>query len=287
MEAPLLEAADTILMLGVDAVELIPNPWPYTARVIALNEWVEDSPYFPTAVSCTGPLPELLAALPSLLPDEWEPGRGADLRATIAAALTTVPDAIAHGAPALAPADVARAVRRAAPAGSIATVDAGAHMLVAMPLWDVEEPGEILISSGLATMGFAVPAAIAAALARPGRRIYCFVGDGGLGMVLAELETVSRLQLPITVVVFNDSTLSLIKIKQRVSGHGGNEAVGYAQTDFVAIARGFGLDAVAATSTDELVDALGTGGPDDAPLLVDVQVDPRSYPHIMKISRNA
>ena len=50
-----------------------------------------------------------------------------------------------------------------APVGTIATVDAGAHMLVAMPLWSVEEPCHLLISSGLATMGFALPAAIAAA----------------------------------------------------------------------------------------------------------------------------
>ena len=100
---------------------------------------------------------------------------------------------------------------RARPAGTIATVDAGAHMLVAMPLWQVDEPGEALISSGLATMGFALPAAIAAALARPDRRVVCFVGDGGLGMTLAELETLARLELAVVVVVFNDSALSLIQ----------------------------------------------------------------------------
>ena len=87
------------------------------------------------------------------------------------------------------------AVRARTPPGTIATVDAGAHMLVAMPLWEVGEPHEALISSGLATMGFALPAAIAAAIARPGRRVACLVGDGGLAMTLAELETLARLDL--------------------------------------------------------------------------------------------
>jgi acetolactate synthase I/II/III large subunit len=61
--------------------------------------------------------------------------------------------------------------------------------------------------------GFSLPAAVGAALARPGSPVVCFVGDGGLGMTLAELETVVRLDLDITVVVFNDGALSLIEIK--------------------------------------------------------------------------
>ena len=113
-------------------------------------------------------------------------------------------------------------------------------MLVTMPLWEVEEPDETLISSGLATMGFALPAAIAASVARPGRRVVCFTGDGGLGMALAELETVSRLGAPIVVVVFNDSALSLIEIKQRPGGHGGENAVRYRPTDFAALAQSSG-----------------------------------------------
>ena len=67
----------------------------------------------------------------------------------------------------LAPQQVVRTVRDGTPAETIATVDAGAHMLVAMPLWEVPEPRRLLISSGLATMGYALPAAIAAALCRP------------------------------------------------------------------------------------------------------------------------
>ena len=111
--------------------------------------------------------------------------------------------------------------RAHAPAETIATVDSGAHMLAAMPLWEVDEPQRLLISSGLATMGYALPAAIGAALCAPGAPVIAFTGDGGLGMTLMEIETAVRLRLRVVVVVFNDAALSLIKIKQRPAGQGG------------------------------------------------------------------
>jgi acetolactate synthase-1/2/3 large subunit len=284
MESPILEAADVILMLGVDTAELIPNPWPYPAPVVSIAEWPEDTPYFKADVEVTGQLADLLAALPAPLPGAWPADSGLNHRASAAAALRAT--SAGGGAKGLGPATVVTCVRSIAAPGSIATVDAGAHMLAAMPLWDVEETGEILISSGLATMGFALPAAIAAALARPDRRVYCLVGDGGLGMVLAELETLERLNLPVTVVVFNDSALSLIKIKQRPSGHGGNGAVAYRQTDFAAIARGFGITAITAADEPQLCRALKAANSQSGPVLIDVDVDPAPYPHIMRLCRN-
>ena len=137
-------------------------------------------------------------------------------------------------------------VRAHTPAGTIATVDAGAHMLAVMPLWEVDEPRQLLISSGLATMGFALPAAIAAALCVPGRPVVAFTGDGGLGMTLAEIETAVRLRLRIVVIVFNDAALSLIKIKQRPAGQGGAEAVDYAPVSFAGVATAMGAAAAAA-----------------------------------------
>jgi acetolactate synthase-1/2/3 large subunit len=96
--------------------------------------------------------------------------------------------------PGLAPHRVAQLARELTAAGSIATVDAGAHMFQTTAYWHSLEPGELLISNGLATMGFALPAAVAAQLVHPDRRVICFTGDGGLMMVASELETVARLR---------------------------------------------------------------------------------------------
>ena len=189
-----------------------------------------------------------------------------------------------HG---LSPHEVVDATRTRAPAGTIATVDSGAHMLVAMPLWEVEEPGEALISSGLATMGFALPAAIAAALARPDRRVVCFVGDGGLGMALAELETVSRLQLAIVVIVFNDSALSLIRIKQAPQGHGGDAAVHYRDTRFAEVAQAVGIPSRRVRDGSELREALAAAFESPGPWLIDAVVDPSGYPAVLEATRGA
>ena len=96
-------------------------------------------------------------------------------------------------------------------------------------------------------------------------------------------ETVARLGLDITVVVFNDRTLSLIKVKQKADGHGGLGAVQYAPTDFAAVARGMGVAGVRTESLDALRAALATSGP----LLVDVPVDPDSYRHVLEVTRFA
>ena len=162
----------------------------------------------PIAVEVLGPLPVMLDRVVGASVSGWPAGSGAAALAHARAALA------ATSTGNFGPLELATAVAAAAPAQAIATVDAGAHFLAVMPFWPAA-PLRVLISNGLATMGFAVPAAIGAALARPGLPVVCMVGDGGLAMTLAELETMARLQLPVTVVVFDDAALSLIEVKQK------------------------------------------------------------------------
>ena len=98
---------------------------------------------------------------------DWAPGAGRAARRDAARRLA----ATAAAAPGrLAPQQVVATARACTPPETIAAVDAGAHMLVAMPLWEVPGPRLLLTSSGLATMGYALPAAIAAALCLPQHR---------------------------------------------------------------------------------------------------------------------
>jgi acetolactate synthase I/II/III large subunit len=278
-DAAVLHEADLILTVGLDSIELIPNPWHYQAPVVALTDAPDSYRYLDADVMVVGPLAKLLEQLPQLN-DSWPADFAAERREVVDRALLNGPAL----RPGIAPWDVVRIVRAAAAANSVATVDAGAHMLVAMPLWKTEEPGQVLISSGLATMGYSLPAAVGAALATPDARVYCFVGDGGLNMSLGELETVARLRLPITVVVFNDNTLSLIKAKQKPHGHGGSAAVRYSRTDFAAVAAGMGMPSAAVSVEADLEAALAI---DDAgPRLLDVRVHPDTYRHVIDVVRN-
>jgi acetolactate synthase I/II/III large subunit len=280
IERPLLEQADLVLCLGLDAVEPIPAPWPTPAPVLSLHPTPVHDDYVPITVELTGPLDDLLAGLGPSVRSEWPAGHGAAIRRAGLDALAGVPASGQSGA--LSPLDVVATAAEEAPRNATATVDAGAHFLAVMPFWPTAEPASLLISNGLATMGFAVPAAIGAALARPGRPVVCFVGDGGLAMTMAELETIARLDLPITVVVFNDAALSLIEIKQTVQ-QGGDDAVRFRSTDFAAMARASGLPGAAVDDRHGLRAALAGGW--GSPRLIDVAVDPSSYRHLVTVTR--
>lgn len=278
-EAPLLHAADLIVAIGLDSVELIPSGWPYAAPVISVAAWADASPYLVPEVALVGDLEKLIGMLGEHWPAvAWSRSAGNDHRDAELARLLAAGPAPVRG---VSPQDVVQRARNAASPGTIATVDAGAHMLPAMSLWGAESVDETVISSGLATMGFALPAAIAAALARPGRRVVCFTGDGGLGMCIGELETLRRLGLPVTVIVFNDSRLSLIAIKAKPEGNGGENAVGYRNTDFASVAAGYGLRGARSDTVSELDAALADALNCDGPALIDVCVDPAGYPDIL------
>ena len=224
-------------------------------------------------------LAEVLADGPG---HDWPPDAGRAAKTDAAARLA----AAAIASPGLlAPQQVVAAVRACTPPETIATVDAGAHMLVAMPLWEVPEPRRLLVSSGLATMGYALPAAIAAALCAPRVPVVAFTGDGGLGMTLAEIETAVRLSLRVIVIVFNDAALSLIKLKQKPAGQGGDEAVSYHPVSFAAAATAMGAAAAAVTTEQGLATALAAALRRPGPTVIDASVDPAGYLAVMELSR--
>jgi acetolactate synthase I/II/III large subunit len=279
IEAPVLDSADLIVAVGLDPVELIAAPWRYEPPVLSLTEWPLVDRYFIPELELIGELPALMEFVAATLPAGAPRRPGRAFRLDAEAAL----DPPSAG---LGPQQVVRVARELAPPGTIATVDSGAHMLVTMPLWEVDEPQEALISSGLATMGYALPAAVAASLARPERQVVCFTGDGGLGMAVAELETIRRLTLPIVVVVFNDSALSLIEVKQAPHCQGGSSAVRYECTDFAAVARGFGVPGRRAADVPALESALAEGFAHRTPMLVDVTIDAGPYAAIFSAVRD-
>ena len=283
VEGEALESADVIVAIGLDTVELIPAAWPYRAPLVALSSWPDVSSYLPIVHQLVRDLPQLVGDLHGHLGGDWAPRSGSQFLQRALDRLLREPESISG----VSPQALVSRVRAHAPAGTIATVDAGAHMLAVLPLWETRDKDEIIVSSGLATMGFALPAAIAAAVAAPDRRIVCFVGDGGLGMTLAELETLVRLQLPVTVVVFNDSRLSLISVKQTSPRHGGNTAVAYREVDFSRVAAGFGMPAQVALSNEQLDSAVVASLASTGPHLLDARVDPGCYPLVLDAIRGA
>ena len=285
MEWPLLSAADLIVGLGVDEAEMIPARWDYAARTILVSEpgAAPASGWFTGASVLSMPIAEAAGVLAAGPGHDWRADAGRTARAD---AVRRLAAAAVAGPGLLAPQQVVATARACAPPETIATVDAGAHMFQTTAYWQTLEPGELLISNGLATMGFALPAAIAAQLVHPDRRVVCFTGDGGLMMVAAELETVTRLRLPVLIVVFNDEALSLIEVKQEQKGFAG-VSMRYAGPDLLALARAFGLRAYRATDEPTLERALIAAQTAPGPALIDARIDPSGYRALLEIVRGA
>jgi acetolactate synthase-1/2/3 large subunit len=173
------------------------------------------------------------------------------------------------------PVDIVLETRRGAPDDTVAFVDAGNPGVWAY-LWEIRSIRSFHKPVGFGNMGFALPAAIASAVSEPERPAVVLIGDGSLGMSLAELETLARVGGRVVVVVMNDSGYGNIRQEQTVF-HGANRHVGvdFLEVDFAQVARGLGLRAERIDRVEGLADhvaaKLADGG---GPALIDVVMDP-------------
>lgn len=173
----------------------------------------------------------------------------------------------------LSPADIVRRLRDAAPDSTLLIPDAG-NPGVWSYLWEIREKGTYIKPVGFGNMGFAVPAAVAAATADPTRPVLVLVGDGSLGMSLGELETLARTPGPVCVVVLNDAGYGNIRQEQIVHFDGRTIGVDFALSDYGMVARGLGLQGERVTNLQELADKVHGALTGNSTVLLDVPIDP-------------
>jgi acetolactate synthase-1/2/3 large subunit len=164
------------------------------------------------------------------------------------------------------------------------TVDAGAHMFPATMLWPCREANQMLISNGLSTMGFALPAAIGAALADRERGVVALTGDGGLLMCAAELLTAVREKLRIITIVFSDDSLSLIEVKQQRRRYQPS-GVALGNVGWPKLAEGFGMAAFTAAHESELEAAIAQAVNESGPSLIEARIDRTNYGRTLEAIR--
>ncbi len=122
-------------------------------------------------------------------------------------------------------------------------------------------------------LGYAIPASIGAAFARPGERIVCMTGDGSFGMSGTELETISRLKLPITVIHFNNGAYGWIKMLQKLYYDNRFHNVDFQSIDYAGAAQALGVPSIRVEHSDQLEDAIGQGLNADGPVFIDVPTE--------------
>lgn len=270
----LLDEADCILAVGFDVVELI-KTWDQPAPLIWIAPWANQDPTLDAEVELVGPMRltlEQLAVSSFVKSAAWGAARVAVHRQVLDR--QTLPGPVPGR---LLPQAVLRAVRSNVPHDTVLTTDVGSHKILSSLTWPVYAPNSFLVSNGLSSMGFALPAAMAASLARPGRPVVCLTGDAGLAMVVGELGLLTRLQTPVIIVVFNDGALDLIRSQQVRRGKHvyGTEFV---NPDFMQIAAAYQLNAYRVSSQEECAEAVKAAVAAARPTLIEAMIDPASYP---------
>jgi acetolactate synthase-1/2/3 large subunit len=278
IEREILDQSDLILAIGLDPVELLPRPWTMAQPIVGIARWTMPETHIPFNVQWISDVPAALAECETWLGrSEWDL---AEIGRTVRDQRQRV-DIKATGMTA------SRVVEVAASALALTArvaVDAGAHMFPATMLWPVSEPNGMLISNGLSTMGFALPAAIGAALVDRSRPVVALTGDGGLLMCAGELLTAAREKARVIVIVFNDASLSLIEIKQRARRLP-PAGISLGEVKWTTLAEGFGIPAFVASTDEELARAIERALACDGPSLIDARIDRSTYGDVLKVIR--
>jgi acetolactate synthase-1/2/3 large subunit len=156
----------------------------------------------------------------------------------------------------------------------VVTLDVGAHRITAAHVWHAKKPDRLLQSNGFASMGYGIPAALAAAA--HGYPAVAITGDMGLQMVLGELVTAAENDWPLVVVVIDDAALSLIALKQERMSHPDRD-VRFANPRWDALARSVGGRAVVADTASAVHEAVRDGLTRDGITLVAARIDDTPY----------
>jgi thiamine pyrophosphate-dependent acetolactate synthase large subunit-like protein len=185
----------------------------------------------------------------------------------------------------IAPSHFVDALRVAAPDDTTLVVDAG-NPGVWTHAWEVREQGEYLKPVGFGNMGFALGAAIGAKVVRPAAPVIAVIGDGSMAMTVGDLETLVREQLPVCVVVMNDSGYGNIRQEQLMKFGDRTIGVDFGDVNFATVASGFGVDGRRVTSAAELTEAVRDVLASGRPGLVDAVIDPKvsvwTYPPFLE-----
>lgn len=268
-----LTSADLLIGFGFDPVEL-DKTWHAELPI----HWVLEAP------NACGVVPrgnllavnhdQVLAELSRLSPPRHWPDPFAIFRARRRELYQSGIDASTPGT--IYPTEIVRALAEVFPPETIVTTDVGSHKYLFGQFWPSREPCTFFMSNGLSGMGYGLPAAIGAKLARPDVPVLAVSGDGGFSMYSQELETAKRLGAEIIVVVLADNSYSLIRHSQANRGLP-NYGVDFAPIDSVQIAHACGMDAVAIRNADQLATEVGRAVSQHRSLLVEIPVNPDDW----------
>jgi acetolactate synthase-1/2/3 large subunit len=266
------DEADLVIAIGYDLVEHAPRHWnPTNDKTIVCIDSLpaEIDEHFIPEIELVGDISRNLERLTRKSERARKPGGSSRLRDAVLERFRRAKD---DPESPLQPPRVLYELRRALGRKDILVSDVGLHKLWIGRMYPAYEPDTVLISNGLAAMGFALPAAIAAKLVHPDRSVVAVSGDGGFMMNAQEIETAVRLGTAVVNVVWEDGGFGSITWKQerRFGRHFGTE---FGNPDFVRFAESFGIPAWRCETASDFAKRLDEALATDGPSLIAVPID--------------
>jgi len=266
------DRADVIIAVGYELQEFNPvriNP-SGTTKIIHVHRFpAEVDAHYDVSVGLTADISHSLDALAAAVWRRVPAAGGERIRELLSDELASgQQDARFPMHPARIVADTRAALGRE----DIVLVDTGALKMWMARLYPTYAPNTCLISNGLSTMGWTVPGAVGAKIARPDAKVLVATGDGSFLMNSQEIETALRLRLPVVILVWVDDAYGLISWKMDMEiGH--NVDTRFGNPDFVAYAESFGAKGYRITAADELLPCLRSALADDTVSVIACPVD--------------
>jgi len=220
----------------------------------------------PVAVGLVGDVREVLCSLlPAIAPrncDSW--------RREIASFVRPRDESFRAG---LSPQAILDAIGEASDGGCTIVSDVGQHQMWVAKLFRYQRPNSHITSGGLGTMGFAVPAAMGVALARPGEPVWAISGDGGFQMNMQEIATMVQERIPVKMVVFNNGYLGMVRQWQQFFHGKRYSATPIWSPNYVKLAEAYGIAGHRVESIDQLEGTVADAAAEPGPVLVEFMIE--------------
>jgi acetolactate synthase-1/2/3 large subunit len=220
----------------------------------------------PVALGVVGDVREVLCSLlPAVAPrkcDAW--------RAEIAGFVRPREENFRAG---LSPEAILTAIDDATAGRCSIVSDVGQHQMWVAKLYRYQRPNSHITSGGLGTMGFAVPAAMGVALARPGEPVWAISGDGGFQMNMQEIATMVQEGIPVKMAVFNNGYLGMVRQWQQFFHGRRYSATPIWSPDYVRLAQAYGIAGWKVEAVDQLEGAVRAAAAEPGPSLVEFMIE--------------
>lgn len=265
------DKADVIICIGYDLVEYHPHLWhPGRDRCIVhiAQTPAEVDAHYTVRTGLVGDIGESLRRIGELA----TPHEGNPLRPLRQALIDEMNEHKDDDCVPVKPQKLIWDLRTALDLEDIVVCDVGAHKMWMARMFRCEYPNTCLISNGFASMGIAVPGAVAAKLVAPQRHVVAVTGDAGFMMNSQEIETAMRLKLPLVILIWNDNAYGLIEWKQ-MNRFGRPAHVDFTNPDFVRYAEAFGAKGYRVGEHGSLAEVLQKALAEDTVTVIDCPVD--------------